>query len=57
MKYHLQTLACDLKSLLPLGLKRKILQELLNGCPTYGNRPEKQQEIYNRYKQYLTAVS
>jgi len=55
--YLLKTLACDLKSLLPLGLKRKILQELQNGCPTYANRPEKQSEILNRYKKYLDAYS
>lgn len=52
----LQTPACELQTLLPLHLKRKILQELEKGCPTYANRPEKQKEIYDRYKQYLASV-
>lgn len=55
--YLLKTPACDLQTLLPLHLKRKILQELEKGCPVYADRPEKQKEIYDRYKQYLTAVS
>ncbi|XP_063909568.1 large ribosomal subunit protein bL28m [Zophobas morio] len=55
--YVLKTPACDLKSLLPLTLKRKILQELQKGCPTYEDQPEKQKEIHNKYKQYLTAYT
>lgn len=54
---YFQTPACDLKSLLPLALKRKILQELEKGCPSYQDRPEKQKEVYSKYKQYLVAVS
>lgn len=38
-------------------MKRKLLQELNNKCPSYASTPEKQEEIYNRYKEYLTAVS
>lgn len=41
---------------MPLGIKRKILQELEKGCPTYANRPEKQKEILEEYKQYLDGV-
>ncbi|KAH0818078.1 hypothetical protein GEV33_004712 [Tenebrio molitor] len=52
-----KTPACDLKSLLPLSLKRKILQELEKGCPSYHNKPEKQKEVYSKYKQYLTAYT
>ncbi|KAB0799009.1 hypothetical protein PPYR_06889 [Photinus pyralis] len=55
--YLLKTLACDLKSLLALSLKRKILQELSQGCPAYANNPEKQQMILNRYKKYLEAYT
>jgi large subunit ribosomal protein L28 len=55
--YLLKTPACDLKSLLPLSLKRKILQELEKGCPSYHNKPEKQKEVYSKYKQYLTAYT
>lgn len=40
-----------------LGLKRKVLQELQNGCPVYSNNRTKQAEILERYKQYLSAVS
>lgn len=54
--YLLKTPACDLQSLLPLRLKRNILQELEKGCPTYAEQPEKQKEIYERYKQYLSVV-
>ncbi|KAF5285005.1 hypothetical protein FQR65_LT02317 [Abscondita terminalis] len=55
--YLLKTLACDLKSLLALSLKRKILQELSDGCPTYQGDPLKQQSILTRYKQYLDAYT
>lgn len=55
--YLLKTPACDLKSLLALRLKRQILQNLSNNCPAYDAQPEKQQEVFNRYKEYLSAVS
>ncbi|XP_017775615.1 PREDICTED: 39S ribosomal protein L28, mitochondrial [Nicrophorus vespilloides] len=55
--YLLKTPACDLKSLLPLGLKRKVLQELHKGCPSYADTPDKQQEIFSRYKTYLSAYT
>ncbi|XP_044256011.1 39S ribosomal protein L28, mitochondrial [Tribolium madens] len=55
--YLLKTPACDLKSILPLTLKRKILQELEKGCPIYQNKPDKQKEVYNKYKQYLSAFT
>ncbi|XP_022901627.2 large ribosomal subunit protein bL28m [Onthophagus taurus] len=55
--YILKTPACDLKSLLPLGIKRKILQELSKGCPTYTDNQTKQQEIMEQYSQYLSAYT
>ncbi|KAJ8912258.1 hypothetical protein NQ315_008849 [Exocentrus adspersus] len=55
--YLLKTPACDLKSLLPLKLKRKVLQELQEGCPTYADQPEKQKEILKRYQSYLAAYT
>ncbi|XP_023026533.2 mitochondrial ribosomal protein L28 [Leptinotarsa decemlineata] len=55
--YLLKTPACDLKSLLPLVLKRKILQELDKGCPAYADRPEKQEQILKRYQGYLAAYT
>ncbi|KAG5886496.1 hypothetical protein JTB14_014679 [Gonioctena quinquepunctata] len=55
--YLLKTPACDLKSLLPLILKRKILQELDEGCPTYADRVEKQKDILKRYQGYLAAYT
>lgn len=55
--YLLKTPACDLKSKLALKLKKKILEELLNNCSTYKDQPEKQKEIYEEYKSYLSAVS
>nr|CAH7741029.1 unnamed protein product [Callosobruchus chinensis] len=55
--YLLKTPACDLRGLLPLKLKRKILQELQKGCPTYADRPEKQKDMMQRYEKYLSAYS
>ncbi|GJQ66385.1 putative structural constituent of ribosome [Trypoxylus dichotomus] len=55
--YLLKTPACDLKSLLALGLKRMILQEIANGCLTYSNNPPKQKEILNHYGQYLSSYT
>jgi len=55
--YLLKTPACDLKSLLPLGLKRKILKELEAGCPTYSDRPEVRKEILEKYGKYLGAYT
>ncbi|KAF5289339.1 hypothetical protein FQA39_LY15125 [Lamprigera yunnana] len=55
--YLLKTLACDLKSLLAVALKRKILFELSQDCPSYKDDPEKQQLILNRYKKYLDAYT
>ncbi|CAG9765566.1 unnamed protein product [Ceutorhynchus assimilis] len=53
--YLLKTPACDLKSLLPLGLKRKILKELEAGCPNVNE--EKRQEILQKYGKYLEAYT
>ncbi|KRT86776.1 hypothetical protein AMK59_2878 [Oryctes borbonicus] len=55
--YLLKTPACDLKSLLALGLKRLVLQEITKGCPVYTNNPIKQMEILNQYKQYLSSYT
>ncbi|XP_065159251.1 large ribosomal subunit protein bL28m [Atheta coriaria] len=55
--YLLKTPACDLKALLPLKLKRKILQELQNGCPAYNDDKQKQNDVLDRYKQYLSAYT
>ncbi|KAJ8936298.1 hypothetical protein NQ318_001491, partial [Aromia moschata] len=55
--YLLKTPACDIKSLLPLGIKRKILQELEKGCPAYADQPEKQKEILQQYQKYLSSYT
>lgn len=55
--YLLKTPACDLQSTLALALKRKILQALSDNCPAYNDQPQKQKEIYDQYKSYLSAVS
>jgi len=52
---YLQTPACDLKSLLALRLKRKILTALADKT-LYPDDPEKHAEVYDKYKQYLEAV-
>lgn len=48
----LQTKANDLASLLALKLKRKMLSELKNGCPSFSDRPEKQKEILDEYQHF-----
>lgn len=55
--YLLKSLACDLQSMLALSFKRKILQELQNGCPAYADRPEKQRKVLDEYKGYLSAYT
>ncbi|CAH2063462.1 unnamed protein product, partial [Iphiclides podalirius] len=55
--YLLKTPACDLVSMLALKLKKQILIELMNGCPRHAHDPQKQQEIYNEYKTYLSSYT
>lgn len=54
--YLLKTPACDLKSELALRLKREILLALADKT-LYPDDPIKQEEIYNKYQQYLTAYT
>lgn len=53
--YYLQTPANDLKSLLGIKLKRKILLALADKT-LYPDDPEKRDEVYAKYEQYLLAV-
>lgn len=55
--YLLKTPACDLVSVLALKLKKQILTELVNGCPRLAHVPEKQKEIYDEYKTYLSSYT
>ncbi|XP_076273502.1 mitochondrial ribosomal protein L28 [Rhynchophorus ferrugineus] len=55
--YILKTPACDLKSLLALGLKRKILKELEAGCPSYKDDPVIQNQLAEKYNKYLEAYT
>ncbi|XP_050300023.1 39S ribosomal protein L28, mitochondrial [Anthonomus grandis grandis] len=55
--YLLKTPACDLKSLLPLGLKRKILKELEAGCPSLKDKPQVQKRVLEKYGKYLDAYT
>lgn len=48
--YILKTPACDLRSLLPVRIKRRMLEELKAGCPKL--RPEKQKEVLEEYQKY-----
>ncbi|XP_033353971.1 39S ribosomal protein L28, mitochondrial isoform X1 [Bombus vosnesenskii] len=54
--YLLKTPACDLKSELALKIKRQILLSLLDKT-LYPDDPVKKEEIYNKYKEYLTAYT
>jgi len=50
--YLLKTLACDLKSLLAIKIKREILLALVRKT-CYQDNPEKQQEILEKYKEFI----
>ncbi|XP_031847703.1 mitochondrial ribosomal protein L28 [Nomia melanderi] len=54
--YLLKTPACDLISELAVKLKRQILLALVDKT-LYPNDPDKREEIYNKYKEYLTAYT
>lgn len=51
--YLLKTPACDLRSLLALKLKQRMLQDLLDGCPGWRDNTQRQKEVVNEYKKYL----
>lgn len=54
--YLLKTQACDLKSLLALRLKRKILLALMDKT-LYPDNPEKCAEVYAKYEKYLKGYT
>lgn len=54
--YLLKTPACDLKSELAVKLKRQILIALADKT-LYPDDPVKREEIYAKYKEYLTAYT
>ncbi|XP_015440241.1 PREDICTED: 39S ribosomal protein L28, mitochondrial [Dufourea novaeangliae] len=54
--YLLKTPACDLRSELALKIKRRILLALLDKT-LYPNDPAKGEEIFAKYKEYLTAYT
>lgn len=55
--YLLKNLACDLRSSLALKLKRKVLQQLWNGCPNWSNNPTERERILKEYKCYLDSYT
>jgi len=55
--YLLKNLACDLRSKVALKLKRKLLVELLNGCPKRAGNPDEQQRILREYRRYLDSYT
>uniref|UniRef100_A0A1A9WW99 Uncharacterized protein n=1 Tax=Glossina brevipalpis TaxID=37001 RepID=A0A1A9WW99_9MUSC len=55
--YLLKNPACDLRSTLALTLKRKILLELLNGCPSHADNLKQQQRLLKEYKCYLESYT
>lgn len=54
--FFFQTPACDLRSLLALKIKKNILIALADKS-LYPDDEEKRMEVYEKYKEYLTAVS
>lgn len=55
--YLLKTPACDLRSMLAIKLKKKVLVDLLAGCPKLASQPEKQQAALKEYACYLTQYT
>ncbi|XP_055639274.1 39S ribosomal protein L28, mitochondrial [Toxorhynchites rutilus septentrionalis] len=55
--YLLKTPACDLRSMLAIKLKKKILVDLLAGCPKLADNPEKQKEIVKEFSCYLAQYT
>ncbi|KAG5675844.1 hypothetical protein PVAND_005714 [Polypedilum vanderplanki] len=51
--YLLKSPACDLRSVLALKIKRKILIDLLNGCPAWDHNKTRQDEVKKEFSQYL----
>lgn len=51
--YLLKSPACDLRSVLALKLKQKMLQDILDGCPAWADNTQRQKEIQNEYKKYI----
>lgn len=55
--YLLKTPACDLRSMLAIKLKKKVLVDLLAKCPKLASQPEKQQAALKEYACYLTQYT
>lgn len=55
--YLLKTPACDLKSLLALRLKRRILKDLYDECPAFEKGSEKHKRVMLEYKKYLESYT
>lgn len=55
--YLLKTPACDLRSMLAIKLKKKVLVDLLAGCPKLSNEPEKQQAVIKEFSCYLSQYT
>ena len=51
--YVLKTPACDIRSLLALKLKQRILDSLQNNCPRWTDNPTRKDEIMKEYGKYL----
>ncbi|CAG9798933.1 unnamed protein product [Chironomus riparius] len=51
--YLLMSPACDLRSVLALKIKRRILQDIVKGIPAWQINPEKQKELMKEYRKYL----
>lgn len=54
--YLLKNRACDLRNLLALKLKRKLLLALLNKT-MYPENEDRREEVYNKYKHYLESYT
>ncbi|XP_055596661.1 39S ribosomal protein L28, mitochondrial-like [Uranotaenia lowii] len=55
--YLLKTPACDLRSMLAIKLKKKILVDLLSGCPKHSGNPEKQKTILKEFACYMSQYT
>lgn len=55
--YVLKTKACDLRSLLVMKIKKKMLRDILDGFPAWVDVPSRQKELSSEYSNYAKGFS
>lgn len=55
--YLLKTPACDIRSLLALKLKQRMLDSLQKGCPEWSEDPKRKSDVLKEYSKYLESYT